>query len=214
MYKTFQNKRFGDKKVINVFIAGVTSCFDLGMNWEKPMNRKKPKMFCRLRLRATKYHASKKYYRRNAKLEAKAEIEDWRQQVEERIILLASDETSFVNKASKMFENAGYIALEASNGFKAWKMYEEQKYEISLLVADDSLPIISGEGLAELVRKTKPDLPVILRVSQQPPSRPECKLDSLERTYFLDKSASTHSLRSLVEKILGRPKTFKYSGLV
>ncbi|MEO7932415.1 MAG: GAF domain-containing protein [Chthoniobacterales bacterium] len=77
-------------------------------------------------------------------------------------ILLAEDEEFVRTLAKRVLEDLGYIVLEATTGAEALEVWEQHQSQIGLLLTDMVMPgKLSGRDVAEKIRLTHPQLPVI-----------------------------------------------------
>jgi DNA-binding response OmpR family regulator len=76
-------------------------------------------------------------------------------------ILLVEDEAFVRDVTSEVLRSSGYAVLTARNAADAARLYEEHRYEISLVVTDVILPGQTGLALAAGLRRENPDLKVL-----------------------------------------------------
>jgi two-component system, cell cycle sensor histidine kinase and response regulator CckA len=76
-------------------------------------------------------------------------------------ILLAEDEPQVRKLAREMLEMSGYKVIEAETAGDALIIAEKQGDNISLLLTDVVMPIMSGKELADRVQKAKPKIKVL-----------------------------------------------------
>jgi two-component system chemotaxis sensor kinase CheA len=78
-------------------------------------------------------------------------------------VLVVEDSTFFRNQIKELLENDGYQVVDAQDGETAWRLLQEHKGEISLIVTDLEMPHLNGFELTERIRKDKrfSGLPVI-----------------------------------------------------
>jgi CheY-like chemotaxis protein len=75
-------------------------------------------------------------------------------------ILVADDNRAFAALLRATLEEEGYEVLSASTGLAAVAAVEQ--HEIDLAVLDVLMPGISGDAVAERLRRMDPELPVLL----------------------------------------------------
>jgi CheY-like chemotaxis protein len=75
-------------------------------------------------------------------------------------ILVADDNRQLVEMLRAMLEDAGYDVVTAGSGLAASALLEKE--EVDLLVLDVLMPGMSGDAVADLLRQSRPDLPVLL----------------------------------------------------
>jgi signal transduction histidine kinase/ActR/RegA family two-component response regulator len=77
-------------------------------------------------------------------------------------ILFVDDEPEITFMGKKMLENLGYTVTIKSDSLSAFDEFKQDPYKFSLLVTDQSMPNITGTGLALLVKEIRPELRVIV----------------------------------------------------
>ena len=103
-----------------------------------------------------------------------------------------------------------YNVVEAATAEEALTFFRDHHDRIDLLLADVTLPTISGTQVALLFRFQNPKLPVIL-TSDHPvndwPSRDYTDLERLGSSgmLFLQKPFSSHALSNAVRQLIGAP---------
>jgi PAS domain S-box-containing protein len=76
-------------------------------------------------------------------------------------VLLVEDEELVRNLVRYILQQEGYTVLEAADGLKALQLCERHAGPIDLLVADVLMPQMGGQELAQRLRATRPQLPVL-----------------------------------------------------
>jgi CheY-like chemotaxis protein len=77
-------------------------------------------------------------------------------------ILLVDNEEDLRNAAGEYLERCGYRVLSAGDGKEAVEICERHAGPISLLISDIAVPKLSGRGLVDYVRKTRPTTNVLM----------------------------------------------------
>jgi DNA-binding NtrC family response regulator len=77
-------------------------------------------------------------------------------------ILVVDDDESIRTEVVSALKNATFRVLSADSGAGAIKLSQETNGTIDLLISDVDLPVISGPDLGENLKKTRPDIHVIL----------------------------------------------------
>ena len=77
-------------------------------------------------------------------------------------ILFVDDEEDLVFLVGQLLESLGYEVATRTNGKDALKLFREQPDRFDLVITDMSLPGMTGERLAEQIRKIRRDTPIIL----------------------------------------------------
>ncbi len=76
-------------------------------------------------------------------------------------VLLAEDEDAVRDFACQSLEAKGYKVLPAHNGEEALSIFERGEPEVEILVSDVVMPDMGGRELAQKLRVSRPDLPVL-----------------------------------------------------
>ncbi len=117
-------------------------------------------------------------------------------------ILLVEDEDPVRLFTARALRNKGYKVLEAKSGEVALEMIEQGDEAIDLLITDVMMPNIDGPTLIGLVRKGRPDLPVIC-VSGHTDEEIRDRLSQVGDVAFLPKPFSLKQLAGRVKDLLG-----------
>jgi CheY-like chemotaxis protein len=75
-------------------------------------------------------------------------------------ILVADDNRQLLDMLRAMLEDAGYEVVSASSGLAASALMDKE--DVDLLILDVLMPGMSGDAVADLLRRSRPDLPVLL----------------------------------------------------
>lgn len=116
-------------------------------------------------------------------------------------LLLAEDDTSVRDLASRVLGKEGYRVLAARDGEEAIQLFQRHREVIRIAILDDVMPKLSGRTVLERIRETSPSLPVILCTgyawgAQESVSRP-----GVEET--LAKPYEPRDLLRCVRRVLG-----------
>jgi two-component system, cell cycle sensor histidine kinase and response regulator CckA len=76
-------------------------------------------------------------------------------------VLLAEDEGAVLESLAEYLRTKGYRVLEAKNGMEALEVVSEQKFGIGVLITDVLMPKMSGQELAQEIRKRWPRAAII-----------------------------------------------------
>ena len=82
-------------------------------------------------------------------------------------ILVVEDNKDVLRVTVSVLEQCGYHVLRAENGNEALHMLREHDEEIGLILTDLVMPGLGGRAMAQIVRKTKPDIPILLMSAYQ-----------------------------------------------
>ena len=76
-------------------------------------------------------------------------------------ILVVDDELAIRNGIKSILERAGYKTMLASDGLEAVSTFVSHSAEIALVIADQDLPHLDGTGFVRVVKKLRPNMPVL-----------------------------------------------------
>jgi two-component system cell cycle sensor histidine kinase/response regulator CckA len=80
----------------------------------------------------------------------------------EVVVLLAEDDPVVRTMLERLLKQGGYDLVVAADGQEALQKSDEHKGRLDILVADVQMPGMTGTDLAKEMRKSRPDLRVIL----------------------------------------------------
>jgi two-component system cell cycle sensor histidine kinase/response regulator CckA len=95
-----------------------------------------------------------------------------------------------------LLESWGYVVLEAHSPTEALDLFESHADEVQLMLTDVLMPEMSGLQLAEELRRSRPNLPVVFMSGY-----PEDQFSGPDDTY-LAKPFNPWSLSQIVRKTL------------
>ena len=76
-------------------------------------------------------------------------------------ILVVDDEEMILEMARSILEQSGYTVIMAENGEQAISIFREVADQISAVLLDMTMPVMSGEKTLKLLRAINPDVPVL-----------------------------------------------------
>jgi two-component system, cell cycle sensor histidine kinase and response regulator CckA len=79
-----------------------------------------------------------------------------------KTILVVDDNDEVLHAVVQLLERANFEVLSAGNGADAIELAKETKGRIDLLLSDVDMPLMSGPDLGLALKKTRPDLRVML----------------------------------------------------
>jgi PAS domain S-box-containing protein len=77
-------------------------------------------------------------------------------------VLLVEDEESLRLPVAKMLRRSGFSVIEAADGSAAIELFERGKAKIDVILLDVTIPGASSREVLEKVKKTRPDVKVVL----------------------------------------------------
>jgi two-component system, cell cycle sensor histidine kinase and response regulator CckA len=120
----------------------------------------------------------------------------------QRAVLLVEDEPFVRDATCRILEIAGFHVLSAADAQQAIKLYDESGHHIDLLMTDVVLPGRSGRELGRDLRRTSPEIPILLTSGYVEPGSDSESPES--HTYYLAKPYSRAELVDKMEKILSK----------
>ncbi len=112
-------------------------------------------------------------------------------------ILVVDDDPLIAMSTVDMLEDLGHTVIEANSAKRALEILEAEQ-NIDLMMTDHAMPGMTGTELAEIVRRRRPDMPVLLATGYA--DLPAGKTLNLPR---LPKPYQQAQLRAEIEKLLG-----------
>jgi CheY-like chemotaxis protein len=77
-------------------------------------------------------------------------------------ILFIDDEPALVNMGKEFLERLGYDVVTETSSREALALFTRQPDRFDLVITDMTMPGMTGEGLAQELRRIRPDIPIIL----------------------------------------------------
>lgn len=77
-------------------------------------------------------------------------------------LLFIDDESALVEIGTRILENLGYQVEAWTNSTEALNSFRQAPWKYNLVITDQAMPILTGLQLAGEMRRTRPDIPVIL----------------------------------------------------
>lgn len=77
-------------------------------------------------------------------------------------ILYVDDELTLTEIVKKMLERLGYEVVAKSSSVEALQLFQDQPERFDLIIADQTMPHITGVALAHEISRIRPELPIIL----------------------------------------------------
>lgn len=111
--------------------------------------------------------------------------------------LVVEDDEDMLTIIRGELDGLGYRVTAVAGGHEAVEAAQRQPFD--LLVTNMNLPDIKGQEVIERVRRSHPDIPIIV-VSGSPEAQAEAREMGVER--FLAKPFRTEELRRMVEETL------------
>jgi CheY-like chemotaxis protein len=77
-------------------------------------------------------------------------------------ILLVDDEATLRRSVRRVLEQLGYAVVEAADGASAVEVFRSQRGELSAVLLDHMMPVMSGADAYRAMRAVDPEVPVIV----------------------------------------------------
>ena len=118
-----------------------------------------------------------------------------------KTILLADDEYMVREMVKLLLESRGYTVISAEDGNDAINKFYNHDGHIDLLLFDVTMPGKNGEDAYDMIKKTKPDVKVLLMsgYAEDVLLKNDSRKDKLQ---FLQKPASPETLFSKINEVL------------
>jgi DNA-binding NtrC family response regulator len=120
-------------------------------------------------------------------------------------ILLVDDDIAVLAALSKLLGHFGYVVAGASNPQAAMNYVTSSRKCFDLIVTDLAMPGIGGVEFMEMVKKTFPNVPVIVMTGHTE----QCTIDEAMRcgaSAYLTKPFETPYFISTIERALHPPR--------
>jgi CheY-like chemotaxis protein len=99
-------------------------------------------------------------------------------------VLVVDDDPIVATGTVAMLEDLGHVALEVPSAEAALHLLQSEPGAVDLVITDQAMPGMTGAELAASIRRTWPDLPVIIATGYAEfPSDPELRLPRLTKPY-------------------------------
>ena len=115
------------------------------------------------------------------------------------VILVAEDDVHVQFLAWKLLKVAGFTVLKADNGEVALELSRNHPGIIDLLLADVSMPRMSGLELCRIIAAERPGIKLLM-MSSDLRNREQASMNGLP---FLQKPFSSETLKDSIETLLG-----------
>jgi CheY-like chemotaxis protein len=116
-------------------------------------------------------------------------------------ILLVDDEEMVVDVTKRMLEHLGYSVIVARSGPEALEIYHAKRKEIDAVILDMIMPGMSGGEIFDLLKKTNPDIKVML-ASGYSPDGEASKILGRGCSSFIQKPFSMNDMARKVREVL------------
>jgi CheY-like chemotaxis protein len=118
-------------------------------------------------------------------------------------LLFVDDEEWLVDMWKEILESLGYRMTVTTKPLEALKMYKEKPYDFDLVIADQTMPQMTGLELAQELLALRPELPIILVTGFSQVVTPEKAKAAGVREYIM-KPLSISELTNAISRSLGK----------
>jgi CheY-like chemotaxis protein len=118
-------------------------------------------------------------------------------------ILLVDDEAEIVDIVAQMLHHLGYRIETATDPMEALDVFSKTPNGYDLVITDMTMPKLTGDKLAMEIKRTRPDIPIILCSGYSDQMDPE-KVDGRWISAFLTKPIG-RNLATLIREVLSEP---------
>jgi len=121
----------------------------------------------------------------------------------EEHILIVDDEQDILEIQTKMLNKQGYIITAKDDAQKALEVFSGQPDQFDLVITDMTMPNMTGDKLANELKKIRSEIPIILCTGYSELISKE-KAKSLGINGFLMKPVNTKDLTMMIREVLGK----------
>ena len=119
------------------------------------------------------------------------------------LVLVVDDEKNVRTVAQLTLEDAGFRVMTAESGEDAVEVFEAHGEAIRVGLLDVTLPKISGTETLILLRKQRPDIPIVLSTGRDVrDAQSQLDASALPNTSFLQKPYRGTKLVQLIREII------------
>jgi predicted ATPase/signal transduction histidine kinase/ActR/RegA family two-component response regulator len=118
-------------------------------------------------------------------------------------VLLIDDEAPVLAATAEVLSRLGYEAVSFSDGHTALAAFEGTPERFDVVVTDESMPGLTGTGLARLLRSHRPDLPIVLVSGYMGAIQPQ-QARAAGVSELLSKPIQSHELATALARLLHR----------
>ncbi len=118
-------------------------------------------------------------------------------------ILFVDDELTLTEIVKKMLERLGYDVVAKSSSVEALEAFQAQPENFDLIIADQTMPHITGIALADEVNRIRPELPIILCTGMMDSQKLDKKSAGIRE--IITKPVTISKLAQVVRQTLDTP---------
>ena len=120
-------------------------------------------------------------------------------------ILFVDDETPVVRLSQEILERLGYEVVACCCSLEALQAFQEAPQRFDLVITDQTMPRMTGDMLAQALRRIRPDIPIILCTGFSYTINAE-QAEALGIDAWLTKPWQTRDLAHTIQHVLARQR--------
>jgi PAS domain S-box-containing protein len=117
-------------------------------------------------------------------------------------VLFVDDEEALLRAGQSMLENLGYHVVVSQDSLKALQIFQQTPERFAVVITDQTMPQMTGEGLAHALRRIRPDIPVILCTGFSHTMDAD-RAQAAGINAFLMKPLLAHDLGAAIQRVTG-----------
>jgi CheY-like chemotaxis protein len=118
-------------------------------------------------------------------------------------ILFVDDEEMLARLGQQMLEHLGYEVMAHTRSLEALAAFRAAPDAFDLVIADQTMPVMTGERLAQELRRLRPDIPIILCTGFSYRMTPE-KAQALGIDALVMKPVTTQELGMVMQRVVAQ----------
>ncbi|MEP6745552.1 MAG: response regulator, partial [Gemmatimonadota bacterium] len=115
--------------------------------------------------------------------------------------LIVDDEPAIRRIAARVLQRAGFTVLDAADGEAAFKVWQQHRDQVVLVITDVMMPRRNGWELLEAIRAESPDLPFVMTSGYDASDGSAPALN--HKVEVLDKPWEAHRLVATARSMIG-----------
>ncbi len=124
------------------------------------------------------------------------------------LVLVVDDEENILRVTKTILERHNFRVITANDGAEAVALFAEQMQTIGVVLTDIAMPHMDGVAAIRVLRKMKPDVPIVAFTGEAQRTRFE-ELQAMKVHNFLIKPFTTANLLAALHTAVGTPKGVK-----
>jgi PAS domain S-box-containing protein len=117
-------------------------------------------------------------------------------------VLLVDDDPTSLDVARKMLESLGFAVLVAVDGAEGVRVLREHGGEVTLVLLDKTMPVMSGEDALVEIKRIRPGVPVIFSSGYEEKEATEQIVKRSDLAGFIQKPYQLEQLDAIIRRVL------------